>query len=434
MDSQRLAPENFDERVVWVALTWTYVFYLFGALYVVAPVIAWMLLLRRAAGWFLAPGSSPQAPRLPLAVAVWGIGMLVMLLALVVAHVQQELGVAKLIKSTVGWAKGWALIAVFILLGCRDIRPQIIVRACTIVCFQTLLLVPLFVLAWLLGLPQTPYVSPLQVIGGPGPEFFALSLYEIDPGSGMPRWRLFTPWAPALGFVANVFFLLALREPVRFWRWCGIFGSVVMILMSQSRLALVALLAVALLTFFLSRLSRPGILFLGGFGATVAGLSGGWLVGAFERFWSAFRAARADSTRVREALGRIAVERWQSEAPVWGHGIVERGPHLVEYMPIGSHHSWYGLLFVKGLVGFLALAIPLFVSFADLLVRAQSSPLARTALGIVIVLFLYTFGENLEILSYLYWPGLLLIGAAHAGVSIPAPEPPGASASAAVAE
>jgi hypothetical protein len=28
------------------------------------------------------------------------------------------------------------------------------------------------------------------------------------------------------------------------------------------------------------------------------------------------------------------------------------------------------------------------------------------------ILFLYTFGENLEILDYLYWPRLLLMGIA----------------------
>ncbi len=422
MDTQKLAPENFEERVVWVALTWTYVFYLFGALYVVAPVIAWMLFLRRCTAALLtAPGTAPDGPRLPIPVLIWTVGMLVMLLALWIGHLQQELGLAKLIKSSIGWAKGWALIALFVLIGCRNIRPALVVRATGIVCLQTLLLLPLFILAWLLGLPQTPWVSPLQVIGGPGPEFFAFNLYEIDPGSGLPRWRLFTPWAPALGFVANIFFLFALREKDAFWRWCGIIGSIAMILMSGSRLALVALTGVALLTFFLARMSQPAMLLFAGAGATLTGILGSWLVQLFVNFWSAFRGARADSTRVRDALGRIAVERWQNEAPVWGHGIVERGPHLVEYMPIGSHHSWYGLLFVKGLVGFLALAVPLLVSFVDLLVRAQSSELARTGLAVIILLFAYTFGENLEILCYLFWPGLLLVGAAHAEAPAEAP-------------
>ncbi len=123
-----------------------------------------------------------------------------------------------------------------------------------------------------------------------------------------------------------------------------------------------------------------------------------------------FKSARSESTRVRAALARIAIERWQTEAPVWGHGIVERGPHLVEFMPIGSHHTWYGLLFVKGAVGFVALALPLAWSFIELLVRAQGSPLARAGLAMVLILFLYTFGENLEILAYLFWPALILLG------------------------
>jgi len=31
-------------------------------------------------------------------------------------------------------------------------------------------------------------------------------------------------------------------------------------------------------------------------------------------------------------------------------------------------------------------------------------------LSMVLVLFFYTFGENLEILAYLFWPGLVMIG------------------------
>lgn len=30
----------------------------------------------------------------------------------------------------------------------------------------------------------------------------------------------------------------------------------------------------------------------------------------------------------------------------------------------------------------------------------------------IVILFLYTFGENLEILVYLYWPGMVIMGMA----------------------
>jgi len=411
MVSQTLHPENFEERVVWFAITRTYLFYLFGALYVVAPVVAWILFAVLVNRVFSEDAS--VRPFIPVAVKVWILAMLVMLLSLIAGHVSYDLGVPKLIKSTIGWAKGWALLALFPLIGCLNIRPELIYRAAMVVCWHTILLLPVFVLAWAAGLPQTVYVSPLKAIGGPGPEFFSLNLYEIDPGSGIPRWRLFTPWAPAVGFVANVYFVFALRERDLRWKTLGILGCIVMVLMSQSRLALVALVSVGMITFFLSRISRPWVLFLASAFSTMAGIAGLAILNFMTSFWAAFRGARADSTRVREALGRIAVERWRNEAPIWGHGIVERGPHLVEYMPIGSHHSWYGLLFVKGIFGFFALAVPMAFGFLDLLVKAQTAPVARGGLAIMLILFLYTFGENLEILAYLFWPALVLLGCAH---------------------
>jgi len=140
------------------------------------------------------------------------------------------------------------------------------------------------------------------------------------------------------------------------------------------------------------------------------------LLGFAESFATRFREARADSSRVREALAGIAVNRWRSEAPIWGHGQVEAGPHLVEYMMIGSHHTWYGLLFVKGAVGLVAMAIPLLFSLIYFFVKATRTEEGRVALSIMLLLFLYTFGENLEVLAYLIWPGLLFIGIASKDV------------------
>ena len=50
--------------------------------------------------------------------------------------------------------------------------------------------------------------------------------------------------------------------------------------------------------------------------------------------------ARPASNRVRTALENLGVQRWRDEAPMWGHGKVESGPKLVEFISIGSHHTW----------------------------------------------------------------------------------------------
>ena len=125
---------------------------------------------------------------------------------------------------------------------------------------------------------------------------------------------------------------------------------------------------------------------------------------------STFKNARADSTRVRATLQRIAEERWREEALWFGHGRVAPGPHLVEYMPIGSHHTWYGLLFVKGLTGFFALLIPLILQILISLADAISSTRGRLPLGFSFVVILLSFGENIEIQAYLLWPGLMIWG------------------------
>jgi hypothetical protein len=406
-----MQPQNHEEKVIWTCMVWTYGFYVLGALYVLAPVVGWLLVLRMVKARFRTRHDATSIP-LPNVIWVWIIAILLMQFALLAGHIEFGLGLAATLKSSVGLAKGWALLPLFLLIGGAAIRPALMARAACIVCGQTLLLLPLLFLAFLAGLPQQLYVSPLSLIGGPGPEFFSVTLYGINPDNGLPRWRLFTPWAPALGFVANVYFFLALLE--RDWRWraIGITGAVVMILVSGSRLGLVSIPVVLVLVVILTQWRHPALHFVAAFASLVAGAFFVHVTELFDSALERFHGARRDSSRVRALLGRIALDRWQKEAFVWGHGTVEPGPHLAEYMPIGSHHTWFGLLFVKGLLGFLALAVAMIWSLAVLIPRARQSETGRTGLSLLLVLLLYSFGENLEILAYLIWPALVFIGMA----------------------
>jgi len=413
MDTKTLAPQNFAERVIWYSITRTYGFYLFGALYILAPVIGWILLFHLAIKLYQQTDITPMEERIhiPMGVWVWVVAMLVMELALLIGHTDFELGIGKTIKSSIGWAKGWALIAIFPLIGCLNVRAELIYKATSMVCLHTLILMPFLIAAYALGLPKDLYVSPLKIVGGPGPEYFTVTLYGINP-DGTPRWRLFTPWGPALGFVANFYFIFALQLKGTRWFYFGIIGSIIMCLVSKSRLALVCIALVGGATWALSRLTKMPVLATFSVSSLIAGINAPTILQIVEDAKQKFKGARVDSSRVRSALGRIAKDRWESEAPVWGHGIVEKGPHLVEYMMIGSHHTWFGLLFVKGLIGFIALAMAMVYSFIDLLIKAQQNEICRVGVSIILILFLYTFGENLEILAYLYWPALVLLGIA----------------------
>ncbi len=416
MSKKTSYPITLEEYLVFWCLAGSWWFYALGALYILGPVLGFILLMIYLWRLFifeaLPEEKHPLKP--PISIYIWVFSMIAMFIALIIAHIDRELGMAQTIKSSIGWAKGWALIAIYPLIGaCLKIRFQVIVRAYGWFALQTLCLIPILVLAGFAGLPEKIFVSPLKIIGGPGPEFFSVYLYVIDPGNGQPRWQFIAPWCPAAGMLANFMLIIVLQEKKASWKYIGILTSCLIILLSKSRIALVAMITIWPLTWIWIKAFRPYMLILACSASLILGMVAQSLIDMVLNTITAFQSARADSSRVRAALKRIAFDRWRTEAPVFGHGIVENGPHYVEYMPIGSHHSWAGLLFVKGLVGFFALAVPLFWSFIEMLLFAPAQKIGRVGLAMVLILFIYTFGENLEILSYLFWPGLIVLGIAH---------------------
>ena len=420
-----LQPQNVPERLVWWSIILTYPIWIIGGLYVVGSVLCWLLLvclLIKILARMDHPEENEEISISPV-IWLWIIGMIIMQVALIAGHVNFNLGTGIIIKSSIGWAKGWAALALYPLAGALPIRSSIPTRAICIVGFHTLLIMPLLLLTPNLGLPEVLYVSPLRAVGGPGNEFFDVPLYEIDGSTGDLRWRLFAPWGPALGFVGNINFMICLQEKDRKWKILGIIGSILMCFVCKSRLAQLSIILIPLTTAIIAKLRQPLMLITLGVVSYLGGIFATSILTAVSDYWEGFKGARAGSTRVRFALKRIAFHRWETEAPIWGHGVVEGGPHLVEYMAIGSHHTWAGVLFVKGAVGFVALAVPMLVTLLDLLRRAASASyrLGSTGLGVIIILFMYTFGENLEILVYLYWPGMLVMGMALQEKPLPRP-------------
>ena len=414
-------PQTAPERLIGGAIAGTWLLWLFGALYIAGPVIGWLLATLVFVELYLGRKSIAIVPA---AVWLWLAAMTALLLIIWAGHANFSLGTGQTIKSSIGWAKGWALIALFMLAGAvLDIRVSVIARAACRLGMWTLVILPLFLAAPFIGLPETLWVSPLKAVGGPGPEYFATILYTIEPGAGTPRWQFFAPWSPAAGMVALVYVFIAAREQNLAWRMTGLAGFLAIAVLSQSRLALVALAVIAPMVWACGKVDRGWIWWLVAPAFLLIGLFGTDLLAFVDQLASDFSSARADSSRVRAALGRIALDRWEDEAYWFGHGVVENGPHLVEYMPIGSHHSWYGLLFVKGVLGAIALGLPMAITLGNLVWRARLGALQRTGLAMILILALYSFGENLEILAYLFWPGLILIGKALVSTNLDQPAP-----------
>jgi len=402
------------ERLLYRTITLTWLFYGLGALYVIGPVLGWSLAGFVALSLFLAPLMRENLRAVPPSptVWVWMIFMLGMLVVLWVGHFDNALGTGKTIKSSIGWAKGWALFALFILIGaCLRIRPEVIVRAQCVLGLQTLLLLPLFILAPKIGLPEKLFVSPIRAVGGPGPEYFSVYLYTTDPSNGASRWQFYTPWSPFAGLVGVIVTLSALEEKNKFWRRCGVLAGLAIVLMTKSRMSLMGVVICGSLPRLLPLVLKTWAWFAMTALASAMVVVGGSVMSALSDAIYAFRAMRADSTRVRDALQSIANERWSTEAYWFGHGIVEPGAHVTEYMLIGTHHTWYGLLFVKGTIGAIMLAVPMVWTLIVLSKQTIVTTQARLPLGMILALLLFSFGENMEVQLYILWPALVLIGA-----------------------
>ena len=411
-----IGPLNDIETVITRVITFTYVAWLTGLLYMAGPVLGWYLAWKVARAYYLSP-ILPEADRpmpLPAVLWAWPICMLWLLVVLFVGHFDWDLGAGQTIKSAVGWAKGWALIALFPLAGyALPIRLEVLSRAVCRLARQSLILLPIFLVSPFIGIPEgRVYVSPLEVLGGGDRDFFAVVMYTLEPGVGTPRWQFFTPWSPAAGMVAVIHFLLAREDPSPRWRWTGYVMAVLMAVLSTSRMALIALAVMIPLAELVGRLRRVSTFAWAAPIVLVASWIWPEISDMMDRATDAFNGARADSSRVRKILGHIAYMRWQNEAYWFGHGTVQRGPHPVEYMPIGSHHSWYGLLFVKGLMGAVGFAIPMVWTLISCAIAATRDRAGRLALAMILTYWFYSFGENLEVLTYLAWPALLTIGIA----------------------
>ncbi|MEL6167488.1 MAG: O-antigen ligase domain-containing protein [Pseudomonadota bacterium] len=405
---------TLPERITSGTLIWTWGIYAFGGLYVAGPVLGWVLAGLAAMALYLGPALRkdlrPTGP-VPALIWIWFAGMALMLIALWGGHISWNLGLIKTIKSSIGWAKGWALLALFPFAGAvLQIRRDVLVRAHTKLALITLCLVPILAAAPFVGLPERIFTSPLKAVGGPGPEYFTVYFYTLDPASWTPRWQFYAPWSPFAGLLGVVMVLFALEDKNRFWLAIGVLAGIAMILMSKSRMSLIALVVATMGPRMMPLMLKT---WAWAFGASIAAsMAAAWtpLTLAVGDAVGAFRAARADSTRVRDTLQRIARERWANESVWFGHGQVEPGSHIVEYMPIGTHHTWWALLFVKGLVGFVAFAVPFILHFLVAARDAVVHPQGRLPFGILLVLLILSMGENIEIEAYLLWPALVMLG------------------------
>jgi hypothetical protein len=413
MDSG-MKPQTAVERVIWYVIILSYPMYFLGLVFPLNTTLPWLLLINVGVRFWRQSDRTPIADRTRIhpMIWLWVIASIIVLIAMLVGLSDFNYDVREIIRSCLNWCREWALYPICLTLGCcLPIRPQLIYRAVCNLCGQSLVMLGICVLAFMAKVPDLLYNSPIERLTQNGKLFYEVRLYLIDLDSGGLRFTLFTPWAPALGLVACVYFLLALQESDKVWRTIGIVGSTAMLLASVSRGAFIFLPASMLLIWVWVAGNRAYLQLVLGFLVFWLALFSFTVTQAFESAIDGFVGARKSSSQLREVLQRVALDRW-AEAPIWGHGKQIPGPKVLKGMPLGSHHTWIGLLFSHGVVGFGAILVAVVTTLVMLALRSRSEKIARVALAIMLVVVFTSMGESIEKLAYLIWPALVLVGIA----------------------
>jgi len=410
MSSIPIKPQNLPEALIWYYIIFTYPIYFLGAHFVLAPLLATFLTGYLIFQWWNQTEETPIEERIIISSSawVWVIAVLVIEVALIVGHLNFNLEIKRIITSSILWYRTWGLMALFPLIGHLNIRAKLIYRAICILCLQCLIIIIIGCIAKLVGIPNIVYTSPLKLLGGI-PKQFEVEVFNIF---SKDRLKLFALWPTFLALLCNIYFFFALQDHDKKWRLIGLFSATFMIVATQSRTATLCLPFVFISVWMLTNIFRPWVQFLLGFVSLISGLFSLKLIDFMTNFKEQFDNFRAGSSKVRNIIYRMSLRRWWNEAPIWGLSIRDSGGEVVTNLPLGSHHTWIGALFSYGLVGCGALAFAFIWSFIDLLIKAQTSETAKVGLSVILILFICSLADNIEFFSYLYWPGLIILGIA----------------------
>jgi hypothetical protein len=415
-------PKTVAEWIITSSILLSYPIYFTGLMFPVNTMLPWLLLVNVGVKFWQQSDQTSHTDRrrLHLVVWLWIIAVVTILVALLIGLTDFNYDTREIVRSLWNWSREWALYPLCLTLGCcLNVRPQVIYRAVCQLCAQSLVMLAVCGVSAQLKLPGLLYNSPIERITQNGKLFYEVRLYLLDPDSGGLRFNLFAPWPPALGLLACIYFLMALQESHRGWKIVGMIGSIAMLVASVSRGALLFLPSAMLLTWIWTSWNRVYLQLGGGAATFVLGLLSYQVSQLLEIGVDRFVSARKSSSQLRDILQRLALERW-AEAPIWGHGKQIAGPALLKGMPLGSHHTWIGLLFSHGIVGCLAVLVAMGMTLLVVMIQARRDRLAKTALAILLVIIFTSFGENIEKLAYLVWPALVLIGMVFRAQSVTA--------------
>jgi uncharacterized membrane protein YhaH (DUF805 family) len=383
----------------------------------------------------------PRQPAIRLVAALWIAVGLAQALSVIVNWVALDGGGTSLLRGLGSFVTtGWIVIGLAIGVGAEAglATPRVVRAICVHAGWMLLFTGISLFTAHGLGWPELIVPSPLALLlPGELPVVrfhLRMIFYQSDAllESRTMRLTLFYPWATGLALGGATALLVGTGDPRRGWRIVAAVAGVVAVLLSYSRSAILCL-AVALVILAFLRLSAPRQAFavlLAGLATNLALLAGFDPVEAAREVQAGFTNLRPGSSFARALVYELSWAHFL-DRPILGHGWMS-GPVAawLPSMPLGSHSSFYGVLYLGGVVTFATLCLAylatLAVAAARLRDRGREAPVA---LVLLLLLGVVAIGEGINVLvpsllaTFLWLGGALRSPASGAVPARPAAEP-----------
>ncbi len=315
---------------------------------------------------------------------------------------------------------GWAVLGLALAVGARFrmARPELVRAVCVFGGYLVLFGCVALLLHSFTGLRElalrTPPAMLLPATAPVVEHSFTMHIFTTDDllGRDLPRLVLFYPWPVVLGFAGIAVFFIAQLESNLPLRLLGSAGGLIAVLGSQGRAPILALFILLFVDAVLLRFDRRKLPLLGAAGILLLALllpMGITPADIASAGYESVNEMRPGSSMARELVNTLSIAGFL-ESPVFGKGWVGGVITTGATMVVGTHSSFYGLLYTGGLVTFLAFLTALATTLIVLARRVGRGPIQRTGLLIMLGLALLSYGEGVYSFALPCVPLLLFVG------------------------
>ena len=400
---------SFAERILYWTIVLTPLWWLLGIQTLLYPAIAVWLLVRSF--------RLDKLLNIPIPACIWAwLGMAIaMIWTATLGLVDVNFDTLRLLSTIVTFFKGYFLIVSCLVLPFwNPIRSKVLTRAIAWMAVGYGITVILQFIILFLGVWDQPFSPPLAKLI-PGDKLSLLvkpATFQPFFGIPLPRTSLYMADPPIPGVCGLLCFFICAGESNRRLRYLAIAGSLLALLVSQSRLAWVCFPIVVWISLsFRNRTARHSSLWVTSAVFMSCAFIGVTLVDVIHQSLDVFTGARAESSADRSLVVSETLKAWQNR-PWLGWGIAQGEVTWYVYkIVLGSFSTYAGVLYLHGIFGFTCLITALGTTLWNFWnIAMRGNKLAQGAFASFLALCLLIEGLPLSWMCIYFWFYFIWLG------------------------